>query len=67
MTHDEWEKGGRLTIHKATNAQLKWMLEDRDSTINRMYKELEEKDKVIDGLCAMIHKLTEGENNETDS
>lgn len=41
MTHDDWEKGKRLTINNANKSQLKWMIKDRDQRIKRLYDELE--------------------------
>ena len=42
MTHAAWERGEQLTIHNATKAQLQWMVKDRDETIKRLYREMEE-------------------------
>lgn len=42
MTHDAWEHGERLTIHNATKAQLKQMLEDEKSVTARLYSENQE-------------------------
>lgn len=56
MTHNEWESGKRLTIHNATKEQLKLMVEDRDAVIAKLYKELEEKQNLIDFLIDVIRK-----------
>lgn len=48
MTHNEWEKGKRLTVHNATKDQLKFMVEDRDATIKRLWKELNAEKKKLE-------------------
>ena len=65
MTHDQYERGERLTIHNATKDQLKWMVKDRDATIRHQYEEIQklkdEKRKLLDDFCRYI---VEHENKE---
>lgn len=60
MTHDAYERGERLTIHNATKDQLKWMVKDREATIQRQYEEIErlkdEKTKLLDSLVEYVTK-----------
>ena len=57
MTHDQWEKGERLTVNNATKDQLKWMVKDRDETIGKLYEEIErlkaEQEKLLE-FCASL-------------
>ena len=43
MTHNQWEQGKRLTIHNATKEQLKFMVRERESMIQDLTKQLDEK------------------------
>lgn len=54
MTHNERERGKRLTIHNATKEQLKFMVQDRDNTIKRLCKELEDAKELIDALINLL-------------
>lgn len=47
MTHNQWEQGERLTIHNATKEQLKFMVKERESIIQDLTKQLDEKRKVL--------------------
>lgn len=50
MTHNQWEQGKKLTIHNATKEQLKFMVRERESMIQDLTKQLDEKQKSI-GRC----------------
>lgn len=54
MTHDQWERGERLTIHNATREQLKWMVKDREETIRRLYEENEKLKKEQETLLSFM-------------
>lgn len=58
MTHDQYERGERLTIHNATKKQLQWMVKDRDAHIAHQYEEIqklqEEKRKLLEDFCRYI-------------
>ena len=41
MTHAAWERGERLTIHNATNEQLRQMIIDRDAHIAWLTAQIE--------------------------
>lgn len=63
MTHDASERGVRLTIHNANKAQLKFMVEDRDSRIRDMLKEIEtlkaEQEMLLNAVVEWTNKATE--------
>lgn len=63
MTYDQYEKGETLTIHNATKEQLKWMVKDKESAINRLYEELENEKashkKTLDWLGELVLCITE--------
>lgn len=54
MTHNKWEKGEHLNIHNATKEQLKLMVKDRDETIKRLQKELNEKQAALNEAMEML-------------
>jgi hypothetical protein len=60
MTHTAWERGERLTIHNATNEQLKQMIIDRDAYITRLTAQIkaerEKREKLIE-FCAGVIRL----------
>ena len=47
MTNKQYENGEYLNIHNATKEQLKFMVKDRDETIKRLQKELNEKQAAL--------------------
>ena len=47
MTNKQYENGEHLNIHNATKEQLKLMVKDRDETIKRLQKELNEKQAAL--------------------
>lgn len=57
MTHDAWERGERLTIHNATKAQLKQMLEDEKSVTARLYSENQELKGAVDTLTVTKNRI----------
>lgn len=54
MTHNKWEKGEHLNIYNATKEQLKLMVKDRDETIKRLQKELDEKQAALNEAIEML-------------
>lgn len=69
MTHDESERGVRLTIHNATKEQLKWMVKDRDSHIKRLERELkearEETKQILKSTADLVWDITHKDENKT--
>lgn len=57
MTHDDWENGASLTVHNATKSQLIFMVKDRDRAISRLYKQIEEKENIINNLIGFIGEM----------
>lgn len=54
MTNKQYENGGYLNIHNATKEQLKFMVKDRDETIKRLQKELNEKQAALNEAIEML-------------
>lgn len=54
MTHKQWENGERLNIHNTTKEQLKLMVKNRDETIKRLQKELNEKQAALNEAIEML-------------
>lgn len=54
MTHKQWENGERLNICNATKEQLKLMVKNRDETIKRLQKELNEKQAALNEAIEML-------------
>lgn len=54
MTHNQWEQGKRLTIHNATKEQLKFMVRERESMIQDLTKQLDEKQKALEDAIKML-------------
>lgn len=54
MTHAEWESGKKLTIHNATEEQLKFMVKDRDNRIVELQQELKNKQKALDEAIELL-------------
>lgn len=67
MTHNAWEHGENLTIHNANKEQLKWMVEDRELRIKKLYEELEKYKKynktLVENLAELVDKVKKMENN----
>ena len=67
MTHNAWEHGENLTIHNANKEQLKWMVEDRDLRIKKLYEELEKYKKynktLVENLTELVDKVKKLENS----
>lgn len=57
MTHNQWEQGGRLTIHNATKKQLKFMVREREAMIQDLQKRLDEKQKALEDAIKMLKDL----------
>ena len=57
MTHNQWEQGKRLTIHNATKEQLKFMVRERESMIQDLTKQLDEKQKALEDAIKMLKNL----------
>lgn len=57
MTHNQWEQGERLTIHNSTKEQLKFMVRERESMIQDLTKQLDEKQKVLEEAIKMLKDL----------
>ena len=57
MTHNQWEQGERLTIHNATKEQLKFMVRERESIIQNLTKQLDEKQKALEEAIKMLKDL----------
>lgn len=57
MTHNQWERGKRLTIHNATKEQLKFMVRERESMIQDLQKQLDEKQKALEEAIEMLKYL----------
>ncbi len=68
MTHNAWERGESLTIHNASKTQLKWMVEDREARIKKLYKELEkckEENRIlIESIADLVDKVKKMENSQ---
>lgn len=58
MTNKQYENGEHLNIHNATKEQLKLMVKDRDETIKRLQKELNEKQAALDEAIEMLKNYT---------
>ena len=54
MTHKQWENGEHLNICNATKEQLKLMVKNRDETIKRLQKELNEKQAALNEAIEML-------------
>lgn len=54
MTNKQYENGEHLNIHNATKEQLKLMVKDRDETIKRLQKELNEKQTALNEAIEML-------------
>lgn len=54
MTNKQYENGEHLNIHNATKEQLKLMVKDRDETIKRLQKELNEKQAALNEAIEML-------------
>lgn len=54
MTNKQYENGEHLNIHNATKKQLKLMVKDRDETIKRLQKELNEKQAALNEAIEML-------------
>lgn len=54
MTNKQYENGEHLNIHNATKGQLKLMVKDRDETIKRLQKELNEKQAALNEAIEML-------------
>ena len=57
MTHNQWEQGKRLTIHNATKEQLKFMVRERESMIQDLTKQLDEKQKALEDAIKVLKNL----------
>lgn len=54
MTNKQYENGEHLNIPNATKEQLKLMVKDRDETIKRLQKELNEKQAALNEAIEML-------------
>ena len=54
MTNKQYENGEHLNIHNATKEQLKFIVKDRDETIKRLQKELNEKQTALNEAIEML-------------
>ena len=54
MTNKQYENGEHLNINNATKEQLKLMVKDRDETIKRLQKELNEKQAALNEAIEML-------------
>lgn len=54
MTNKQYENGEHLNIHNATKEQLRLMVKDRDETIKRLQKELNEKQAALNEAIEML-------------
>ena len=54
MGVEKYENGEHLNIHNATKEQLKLMVKDRDETIKRLQKELNEKQAALNEAIEML-------------
>lgn len=54
MTNKQYENEEHLNIHNATKEQLKLMVKDRDETIKRLQKELNEKQAALNEAIEML-------------
>ena len=54
MTNKQNENAEHLNIHNATKEQLKLMVKDRDETIKRLQKELNEKQAALNEAIEML-------------
>lgn len=54
MTNKQYENGEYLNIHNATKEQLKFMVKDRDETIKRLKKALNEKQAALNEAIEML-------------
>lgn len=54
MTNKQYENGEHLNIHNAIKEQLKLMVKDRDETIKRLQKELNEKQAALNEAIEML-------------
>lgn len=54
MTNKQYENGEYLNIHNDTKEQLKLMVKDRDETIKRLQKELNEKQAALNEAIEML-------------
>lgn len=57
MTHNQWEQGKRLTIYNATKEQLKFMVRERESMIQDLTKQLDEKQKALEDAIKMLKDM----------
>ena len=57
MTHNQWEQGKRLTIHNATKEQLKFMVRERESMIQDLTRQLDEKQKALEDAIKVLKNL----------
>lgn len=57
MTHNQCEQGKRLTVHNATKEQLKFMVVERETIIQDLQKQLDEKQKALEETIKMLKDL----------
>ena len=57
MTHNQWEQGKRLTIYNATKEQLKFMVRERESMIQDLTKQLDEKQKALEDAIKILKDM----------
>ena len=57
MTHNQWEQGKKLTIHNATKEQLKFMVRERESMIQDLTKQLDEKKKALEDAIKILKDM----------
>lgn len=57
MTHNQWEQGKKITIHNATKEQLKFMVRERESMIQDLTKQLDEKQKALEDAIKILKDM----------
>ena len=57
MTYNQWEQGEGLTIHNATKEQLKFMVRERESMIQDLTKQLDEKQKALEDAIKILKDM----------
>lgn len=57
MTHNQWEQGKMLIVHNATKEQLKFMVIERETMIQDLQKQLDEKQKALEEAIKMLKDL----------
>lgn len=57
MTYNQWVQGKRLTINNATKEQLKFMVRERESMIQGLQKQLDERQKELEEAIKMLKEL----------